>query len=100
MPWYVGQKVVCVNGKFPAHFYEWGDHVPVEGEVYTIRWIGELPNGITGKIGLGFLLVEIVNPSFGRNSEVAFHHSRFRPLAGSGRAEEEAMAGAGASASG
>jgi hypothetical protein len=84
MDWYLGQKVVCVNGKFPAHFYEWGDHVPVEGETYTIRWMGELPNGLTGVVGLGFLLVEIVNPSFGKNCEVAFHHSRFRPLCAEG----------------
>ena len=91
MDWYVGQRVVCVNGKFPAHFYEWGDHVPVEGETYTIRWLGELPNGLTGIMGLGFLLEEIVNPSFGRNCEVAFHHSRFSPLVAA-RPEKEELA--------
>jgi len=96
MHWYVGQKVVCVNGKFPAHFYEWGDHVPVEGEVYTIRWIGELPNGLTGELSLGFLLEEIVNPSFGRNCEVAFHHSRFRPLTTSGHDEAHVLEAASA----
>ena len=101
MDWYVGQRVVCVNGKFPAHFYEWGDFVPVEGETYTIRWMGELPSGVTGILGLGFLLEEIVNPSFGRDCEVAFHSSRFNPLCGEGteageNVREAELIGAGA----
>jgi len=80
--WYVGQKVVCVDGNFPAQFFEWGDRTPVESEVYTIRRIGHGSHGVTGQIALSFLLEEIVNPSFDSGKEVMFSAHRFRPLAG------------------
>lgn len=78
--WQVGQRVVCVDGHFPAQFFEWGDRIPVEGERYTIRKISQGCHGVTGQTALSFLLEEIVNPQPDGYAEVMFSSSRFRPL--------------------
>lgn len=78
--WRVGQRVICVNGQFPAQFFEWGDRTPEEGSVYTIRKISQGCHGVTGQTALSFLLEEIVNPHPDGYAEVMFSACRFRPL--------------------
>jgi hypothetical protein len=80
--WYVGQKVICIDGIFPPQFFEWGDRIPVKNEMYTIRRISQGTHGLTGRIALSFLLEEIVNPEFEAGREVMFSAQRFRPLTG------------------
>ncbi len=60
--WYQGQKVRCINGRFPVQVLDWGSNLPCEGKVYTIRRIARVPNATTGHIGPGFLLEELKNP--------------------------------------
>ena len=76
---YVGQKVVCVNGNFidrDKHFYP-DDVLPVTGGVYTVREL------FSRHRKPGMRLIEIRNPLHnhcGCLMECGFHRSRFRPL--------------------
>jgi hypothetical protein len=79
MTYHVGQKVVCIDGKFPSRKYK--EAHPVEGQVYTIRALrsGVFPDGSN----LTIYLKEIRNPKrLYRNgfTEVSFRIRRFRPL--------------------
>lgn len=78
--WYSGQRVICVDGSFPGGVWEWADEVPVASQVYTIRVIFWSRNRITGLHCHSFLLAEILNPTWGKGSEISFAHFRFRPL--------------------
>jgi hypothetical protein len=80
MTFRAGQKVVCVRTWHNSRGY--GDEVgPVEGEVYTIRGVGDLHPCYPG--GCDVWLVEIKNPVRyypAGNYEPSFCHSRFRPI--------------------
>ena len=74
--WHVGQKVRCVNGRFPMQVLEWGSNVPQEGKIYTIRRITPTRCAITGVVSPGFLLEELTNPE----DRLHFSPHRFVPL--------------------
>jgi hypothetical protein len=75
----VGQKVICINDAFPARIADWCDSLPVAGHIYTIRAIQVGWNRITGFSNVGFLLVEIVNPTSSQSGEAGFLQQRFVP---------------------
>lgn len=83
MTFYVGQKVVCVDGKLSAEYaalaHDLNIVMPTENSVYTIRDI--VRDFIVGKEHCR--LVEIKNPIINwliqESSEPAFSVSRFRP---------------------
>ena len=75
-----GQKVVCIDDKFPIQFWDWADYIPREGAVYTVRWFDAVRHGITGQRIPGILLNEIINPTFGGRGEMHFWTRRFRPV--------------------
>jgi hypothetical protein len=77
--WYVGQKIICVDGLFPGVVWEWCSAVPISGDVYTIRAMKFSPNHVTGICCLAFYLEEISNP-IPPHWERGFKHIRFRPL--------------------
>jgi hypothetical protein len=73
--WYIGQKVVCVNDRFPRRVLEWASNLPRKGQIYTIRSIGRGECIYTGQLRFGFKLEELQNaPRFG------FFAERFAPL--------------------
>ena len=78
--WYVGQKVRCINGRFPRQVSEWGSNLPQEGKIYTIRCITPTRCAITGIVSPGFLLEELMNPE----DRLHFSPHRFVPLSLSG----------------
>ena len=78
--WFIGQKVICVDGSFHQGVWDWCVSVPVEGIIYTIRRIQLGPDPYTQHYGVGFLLEEIVNPRTGEGREGGFFSGRFRPL--------------------
>jgi len=78
--WYVGQRIVCVEGRFHKGVCEWCFSVPVTGHQYTIRRIQFGRDAYTDETGLGFLLEEIVNPRKPDGGESGFFSDRFRPL--------------------
>jgi hypothetical protein len=80
--WYIGQKVRCINGRFPRQVSEWGSNLPQEGKIYTIRWITPTRCAITGVVSPGFLLEELTNPE----NRLHFSQHRFVPLSLNGSA--------------
>ena len=78
--WAVGQKIVCGDERFPGAVAEWGDKIPREGRVYTIRAIATVPHAITGKPGLALLLEELHNPRCVHGGELHFSDWRFMPV--------------------
>jgi hypothetical protein len=77
--WSVGQKVICIDDSFPKAIVDWCDSLPIAGHVYTIRAIQAGYDSFTGLSNLGFLLVEIVNPTSSWGCEAGFCHYRFVP---------------------
>ncbi|WP_245429545.1 hypothetical protein [Mesorhizobium sp. DCY119] len=78
---YVGQEVVCIDAKYaPIQNVS----IPcelVEGQIYTIRWIGEFNNYIDPPF-IGVRLVGLdrgVDPTYGYD-DPPFAARRFRPL--------------------
>jgi hypothetical protein len=78
--YYVGQKVMCIDGNFHYSIAEWGDQIPVEGTVYTVRDIIQGRHFRTGDTRLGFHLVELVNLKTFSGNEVCFSTWRFVPF--------------------
>jgi hypothetical protein len=84
----VGQKVVCVDDRFPTPLAKYYINLPVKGKTYTIRavFLGRRvmhtqPGAADGEIGL--LLQELKNGPDPRNKhaqELGFNSDRFRPL--------------------
>lgn len=76
---YPGQDVVCIDAALPPRVT-----IPlglVEGQVYTIRWVGMFDNYVDGPM-LGVKLVGInrgVDPEYGFD-DPPYRASRFRPL--------------------
>ena len=74
----IGDKVVCVDGKFKPVVMDYVIATPMQGEVYTIRDIraGKTLDGWACSI---YLLEEIVNPLW-KGHEPGFQENRFIPL--------------------
>ena len=75
-----GDKVICVDDRFPRAIVDWCDQLPKAGCMYTIRAIQPGSNPITGVRCLGLLLEEIVNPQIPKGRETGFDHNRFSRL--------------------
>ena len=84
----VGQKVVCVDDRFPGPLAKYYTSLPVKGRTYTIRavFLGRgimhtKPGAADGEVGV--LLKELLNGPDPRNKygqELGFNSMRFRPL--------------------
>ena len=76
-PFYPGQRVVCLDDRFPDAVFECYDDVPRRGGVYTVAEILFGRNYCTGIVGPCIRLQEVppLDPHKG-----AFCASRFRPL--------------------
>ena len=93
----VGQKVVCVDDRFPKPLAKYYVQLPVKGKTYTVRavFLGRAimqtqPGQADGEIGI--LLVELKNPPDPRNmygQELGFNSVRFRPLLEMEQTEEQ-----------
>ncbi len=73
--WYIGQRVVCVNDRFPSQILDWASKLPRNSQIYTVQSI------ISGvclytrqRPTLGFFLHEL--PTL----HLAFRADRFAPL--------------------
>ena len=75
----VGQKVMCVNDSFSGGVFDWCISFPIAGHVYTIRAMQIGQDHVSGFSNLGFLLVEIVNPTSSDGKEAGFLQERFVP---------------------
>lgn len=81
-----GQKVVCINDRFPAVVKAIYKQLPVKGVTYTIRevFLGRekvVKAGDSATVGL--LLEELVNPPdplHRGQQELGFNSERFAPL--------------------
>ncbi len=74
--WFIGQKVVCVNDRFPQRILEWASNLPRQGEIYTIRSIEIGPCLYTRRVTIGLHLHEL--PTL--QDRLAFRADRFVPL--------------------
>jgi hypothetical protein len=75
-----GQKVVCIDGRFPLGIEKFYRQVPIEGNTYTIR---DIVPGISlwGEHGeVAAYLVEIAGPLNAHGIERGFNVERFAPL--------------------
>jgi hypothetical protein len=76
-----GQRVLCIDGKFPPSVWDWVNEVPLEGEVYTVAWIRARGHDkVTGKIGPALALKEVSGTLPGVKSVVCWCIWRFAPL--------------------
>lgn len=77
----VGQKVVCVDDKFPSVINKFYTRLPREGVTYVIRDI-RIGVRFDGQGDVSVLLVGLVNPKAESRAalERGFSESRFRPL--------------------
>jgi hypothetical protein len=75
-----GQKVVCVDGRFPLGIEKFYPQVPKEGSTYTIRDIvpGISFRGEHGEVAA--YLIEITGPLNSYGIERGFNVERFAPL--------------------
>lgn len=71
--WSVGQKVICIDDRFPPAVVDWCDHLPIAGNIHTIRAIQ------IGATGTGFLSEGIVNPKSSLGCAAGFLTYRFVP---------------------
>ena len=74
--WSIGQKVVCVNNRFPQQILEWTSNLPQQGEIYTIRSIEIGRCLYTRRVTVGLFLHEL--PTL--EDRLAFRADRFAPL--------------------
>jgi hypothetical protein len=72
--WYLGQKIVCINDRFPPCAPEWISEPPRKGQIYTIERMVHGKSIYTGKPKFGFRLKELPNGRCG------FFAERFAPL--------------------
>jgi len=75
-----GDKIICVDDRFPRAIADWCDQLPRAGLIYTIRSIQPGTNPLTDCHCLGLLLEEIVNPRTSSGGETGFDHTRFSHL--------------------
>ena len=74
-----GQKVSCIDGKFPIGIEKLYVALPKEGETYTIRDIAP-GQGFDLQPEVAVTLVEIHNPVGAGGLERSFNAERFAPL--------------------
>ena len=74
--WSIGQRVVCINGRFPQQILEWASNLPREGQTYTIRSIEIGRCLYTRRVTVGLFLHEL--PTL--QDRLAFRADRFAPL--------------------
>ena len=80
-----GQRVVCVDDRFPKWVVEFFSQLPVKGRTYTIREVCLRRETIRGSDSatIAVLLEELQNPpdpTHKGNEELAFKSERFAPL--------------------
>jgi hypothetical protein len=77
----IGDKVVCVDDKFPPDISKLYDALPVKDSTYVVRDI-RLGINLTMEDDVSVLLVGLVNPKADSKSalERGFRADRFRPL--------------------
>lgn len=75
-----GQRVICIDGQFHPSVWEFVNEVPIEGEIYTVRFVRNGPETITGKFGPALALEEISGRLPGCRNEVCWIVRRFAPL--------------------
>jgi hypothetical protein len=77
----IGDKVVCVDDKFPPDISKLYDALPVKDSVYVVRDI-RLGINLTLEGDVSVLLVGLVNPKADSKAglERGFRADRFRPL--------------------
>ena len=77
----VGDKVVCVDDKFPPDISKLYDALPVKDSTYVVRDI-RLGINLTMEGDVSVLLIGLVNPKAESKSalERGFRADRFRPL--------------------
>ncbi len=75
-----GQKVACVDDRFPLGIEKLYSALPKKDEIYTVR---DLVPGVSLSNSEGetaIYLVELVNPSNSHGIEYGFNAERFAPL--------------------
>ncbi len=77
----VGDKVVCVDDKFPPDISKLYDALPVKDSTYVVRDI-RMGINLTMEGDVSVLLIGLVNPKADSkaNLERGFRADRFRPL--------------------
>ncbi len=80
-----GQRVVCVDDRFPKWVVEFFNQLPVKGRTYTIRDVCLRRETMRGSDSatIALLLEELVNPpdpTHKGSEELAFKSERFAPL--------------------
>ena len=77
----IGDKVVCVDDKFPPDISKLYDQLPAKDSVYVVRDI-RLGVNLTLEGDVSVLLIGLVNPKADSraNLERGFRADRFRPL--------------------
>jgi hypothetical protein len=80
-----GQRVVCVDDRFPKWVVEFFNQLPIKGRTYTIRDVCLRRETIRGSDSatIALLLEELHNPpdpTHKGNEELAFKSERFAPL--------------------
>jgi hypothetical protein len=77
----IGDKVVCVDDKFPPDIRKLYDALPVKDTTYVVRDI-RLGINLTLEGDVSVLLIGLVNPKADSkaNLERGFRADRFRPL--------------------
>ncbi|MEJ0090223.1 MAG: hypothetical protein WDM80_10815 [Limisphaerales bacterium] len=77
----IGDKVVCVDDKFPPDISKLYDALPVKDSTYVVRDV-RLGINLTLEGDVSVLLVGLVNPKADSkaNLERGFRADRFRPL--------------------
>lgn len=75
----VGQRIVCIDDKFPGTSM---DQLIRYDEIYTVRWIGPVQHYIDGEY-IGVRLQEIdrgEDPAGYAEPDLPYHSRRFKPL--------------------
>ena len=77
----IGDKVVCVDDKFPPDISKLYDALPVKDSTYVVRDV-RLGINLTMEGDVSVLLIGLVNPKADSkaNLERGFRADRFRPL--------------------
>jgi hypothetical protein len=69
-------KIVCVDGRFNGGIWDWGDHLPKKGGIYTVCKVLPCRDAYTGKFDIGLQFEELRN----HGDRLAFSVWRFEPL--------------------
>lgn len=72
---FIGQKVVCINDRFPLRILEWTSELPRKDRIYTISVIVHGHSVYNGEPKIGFRLIELQT-----GERIGFFAERFVPL--------------------